>query len=261
MSETTATEKRLKAIEGFRLFDDTFMSAVFDGQIPATELLLKAILSDWEISVVSCEAQYYLSNIYGRETKLDILARSADGAAYHVEVQRDLTGASVQRARFSAAMVDVTLLQKGQPHQEMPERYTIFITEKDMFGRGAACYHAENRVAELDNAPLCDGGHIIYVNGEYRDLDTPIGQLMHDFFCVDPDDIIDPILRERVRYLKQTEGGRDEMCKIMENMINEEKIELAKDAIKRGNLTLEQIAETLKLPLAFVQELARQKSA
>ena len=84
---------------------------------------------------------------------------------------------------------------------------------------------------------------------------------MHDFFCVDPDDIIDPVLRDRVRYLKRTEGGRDEMCKIMENMINEEKIELAKDAIKRGSLTVEQIAETLKLPLAFVEELARQKSA
>ncbi len=261
MSETTAAEKRLKAIEEFRLFDDTFMSAVFDGQLPATELLLQAVLSDRELSVISCEAQHYLSNIYGRETKLDIFARGTDGAAYHVEVQRDLAGASVQRARFSAAMVDMTLLQKGQPHQEMPERYTIFITENDMFGRGVASYHAENSVAELDNAPLYNGGHIIYVNVEYRDLNTPIGQLMHDFFCVDPDDIIDPVLRERVRYLKQTEGGRDEMCRIMENMINEEKIELAKEAIKRGDLTLEQIAETLKLPLAFVQELSRQKSA
>lgn len=39
------------------------------------------------------------------------------------------------------------------------------------------------------------------------------------------------------------------------------KNELEKEAIKRGNMTLEQIAETLKLPLAFVQELALQKGA
>ena len=51
------------------------------------------------------------------------------------------------------------------------------------------------------------------------------------------------------------------MFQIMANMINEEIIELAKDAIKKGSLTLEQIAETLKLPLAFVQELSHQKSA
>ena len=47
------------------------------------------------------------------------------------------------------------------------------------------------------------------------------------------------------------------MCQIMENRINEEKIELAKDAIKKGSLTLGQIADVLKLPLAFVQELAK----
>ena len=51
------------------------------------------------------------------------------------------------------------------------------------------------------------------------------------------------------------------MCQIMENMINEEKIELAKSAIQKGDLTLEQIADTLKLPFAFIQELSRRKSA
>ena len=48
--------------------------------------------------------------------------------------------------------------------------------------------------------------------------------------------------------------------KAMENRINEEKIELAKKAIARGKLSLEEIAETLSLPLAFVQELARPKA-
>ena len=51
------------------------------------------------------------------------------------------------------------------------------------------------------------------------------------------------------------------MCQIMENRINEEKIELAKEAIQKGNLTLEQIADVLKLPLAFVQELAKSTPA
>ena len=82
-------------------------------------------------------------------------------------------------------------------------------------------------------------------------------QLMHDFSCKKAEDILSPILRERVRVLKETEGGRQEVCQIMENWINEEKIELAKNAIKKGSLTLEQIADVLELPLAFVQELAK----
>ena len=70
-----------------------------------------------------------------------------------------------------------------------------------------------------------------------------------------------PLLKDRVKYLKETVGDRKEMCEIMENRINEEKIELAKKAIALGELTLAQIAKTLQLPLAFVEELARPKIA
>jgi predicted HTH domain antitoxin len=243
------------------MFDDTFMSAVFDGQINETELLLRVVLGREDIQVKSCEAQFYISNIYGREARLDILARDQSGKAYNVEVQRVLSGASVQRARFNSAMVDVMLLKKGEAHQQMPDRYTIFITEDDMFGKGIPAYHACNKIDELDNMPLNDDGYIVYVNGQYRNVDTPIGQMMHDFFCVNADEIINPLLKERVKYLKETEGGRNQMCAIMENRLNEEKIELAKQAIKRGKLSLEDIAETIGLPLAFVEELARQKTA
>ena len=95
----------------------------------------------------------------------------------------------------------------------------------------------------------------------YRNVETPIGQLMHDFFCANPDDMLNPLLRNRVSYLKETEGGREEVCKIVEDLITEEKIEMAKAAIAEGDLTLEQIAKTLRLPLPFVQELAKLKTA
>lgn len=261
MAEVTQREKDLQAIAEFRMFDDTFMSAVFDGQIAETELLLRVVLGKDNIQVKSSEAQFYISNIYGHEAKLDILARDHQGKAYNVEVQRVLAGASVQRARFNGAMVDVILLKKGEEHQSLPDRYTIFITEDDMFGKGLPAYHASNKIDELENAPLGDGGYIVYVNGQYRNTDTPIGRLMHDFFCVNADEILNPLLKDRVKYLKETEGGRSEMCKIMENRLNEEKIELAKRAIQRGKLSLADIAETIGLPLAFVEELARPKSA
>lgn len=261
MAETTQREKDLQAIAGFRLFDDTFMSAVFDGQIPETELLIRIVLGRDDINVIFSKAQYYITNIYGHEVRLDILAKDREGKSYHFEVQRSKAGASVRRARFTAALVDGRLLGKGQPYDELPDRYTIFITEADMFGEGIPSYHAENRIAELENRPLGDGGNIIYVNGQYRNLETPIGQLMHDYSCVESSEIINPLLRERVHYLKETERRSRKMCQIMENRINEEKIELAKKAIARGKLSLEEIAETLSLPLAFVQELARPKSA
>ncbi len=250
-------EKDLKSIAEFKMFDDTFMSAVFDGQIEETNLLLRVVL-ERDVNIISSKAQYFISNLNYRETRLDIYARDKDKNAYHVEVQRNLKGASVQRARFTGALVDSRLLMKGQDFKELPERYTIFITEDDKFGEGIPTYHAENTITEKGRIPLGDGGHIIYINGQYRNTDTPIGELMHDFFCSKADDIINPILRKRVKYLKETEGGNKEMCEIMENRIKEEKIELAKEAIKKNSLTLPQIADVLKLPLAFVEEIARQ---
>ena len=77
----------------------------------------------------------------------------------------------------------------------------------------------------------------------------------------DADEILNPLLKDRVKYLKETEGGRKEMCEIMENRINEEKVDMAKRAIASGKYSLETIADIVRLPLAFVQELARAKTA
>ena len=261
MADTSQREKIIAKIAEMRMIDDTFMSAVFDGRKEETALLLSIVLGRDNITVVSADTQVYISNIYGREVRLDVLARDENGNAFNVEVQRASAGASPQRARFNGAMVDSRLLKKGEDFEVIPDRYVIFIAETDVYHQGIPAYHAQYTVKELDNAPLGDGSYIIYINGQYRNLETPIGQLMHDFFCDNAADILNPLLRERVRYLKDTEGGRQEVCKIVENLITEEKIELAKKAIIRGKISLEEIAETLGLPLAFVEELARQKSA
>ena len=251
-------KSKIQKIAEFSMFDDTFMSAVFDGQIQETELLLKIVMGRNDIRVVYSKAQYYISNIYGHEVRLDILAKDHENRNYNIEVQRALAGASVQRARFNAALLDSTLLAKGKGYKELPERFTIFITEKDMFGMNLPSYHAENKITELDNAPLCDGGHIIYINGEYRNIHTPIGKLMHDFFCINADDILDPLLKERVRYLKETKGGNEAVCRLMDELITEELIAKAKKALAEG-FSVDTVAKILELPIAVVRELEKQK--
>ena len=125
--------------------------------------------------------------------------------------------------------------------------------------------HEENVIKELSHAPFRDGGHIIYVNGEYRDLATQIGRLMHDFACTQARDILNPVLRERVRYLKESEGGTTEMCDLVEEYAEKKAIrkqlEIAKDLIETTDLSLEHIARVVKLPLDTVKELARGRTA
>ena len=64
--------------------------------------------------LISKKAMNCTPKTYGRGVRLDILASDSNGHAYHFEVQKDSEGASVQRARFTGAMVDLGLLRKGQ---------------------------------------------------------------------------------------------------------------------------------------------------
>ncbi|MBR1495332.1 MAG: PD-(D/E)XK nuclease family transposase [Acidaminococcaceae bacterium] len=266
-------QDKLQRIAKMRMFDDTLMNAVFDSRISETEVLIQIILDRDDIKVTSTKTQEEFINVYGRMVTLDIVARDADNKLYNIEVQRDKYKAPPQRARFHAAVTDITLLKDRQPFKEMPERYTIFIIEEDKFNRGLPVYHVENKIAELNDEPFCDGGHIIYVNGGYRNLATPIGQLMHDFACTQAKDILNPVLRERVRYLKESEGGTKEMCELVEEYAEKKakryaaeremqvKLKSAKNLLENTNLSLEEIAKYVELPLAAVEELAHGRPA
>ncbi len=97
--------------------------------------------------------------------------------------------------------------------------------------------------------------NIIYVNGEIKD-ETPLGKVMQDLSCANPDEMNYKELADRARYFKKDKEGEKVMSKIMEEIINHEKIEAAKRMLERGKLTKEEISEYLDLPLHIVETLA-----
>ena len=64
----------LQVIQRFRLLDDTFMTAVFDGDIEATQLVLRIILDKSDLIVETSRAQHLLKNLQDRSSQLDIHA-------------------------------------------------------------------------------------------------------------------------------------------------------------------------------------------
>lgn len=82
---------------------------------------------------------------------------------------------------------------------------------------------------------------------------------MHDFNCTEPDDMYYNELVERARYFKKTEGGREKMCKIMEDMRNEAVVarnrEVARNLLKIGKLSVEDIALATGLTVEEVEAL------
>lgn len=274
MPEQNAKYQRyLELIAGLRLMDDNFFSEALDGKIAPVQYILNTILERDDLRVLHTEAQVEYKSATRRSIKLDIRAVDTEGRVMDIEIQRAEQGTGVRRARLHSSMIDRTLLDKGDNFEDLVDTYVIFITEKDKFGAGLPLYHVERTIPELNHTAFGDGAHIIYVNGEFRDLENPIGRLMHDMNCTDADEILNPLLAEEVRYLKETEGGRVQMCRAFEEIAFEAAKEAAEKAkhdanveaalkmIALGQMSLETIAQCVDLPLDEVKELAQKKPA
>ncbi len=206
------------------LLDDEFMTIVFDRNTEATELLLNIILgrNDMEVTEVVAQREYKNPVTGGRSIKLDIYAKGSDGKVYDIEVQNENAGADVHRARFHSSMLDTKMLKEKQKFREIHESYVIFITKNDYMKMGLPLYHVERTIQE-SGALFGDGAHIIYVNGSYKNDSGPVGKLIHDFRCTSAVDMFYQELAKSVRHFKETEGGRSQMSKTMEERINREK--------------------------------------
>jgi hypothetical protein len=91
----------------------------------------------------------------------------------------------------------------------------------------------------------------------------PIGRLMHDFHCQDGREIVNPLLAQEVIYMKESEGGRDHMCKILEDMREEAakvatqktKHEIVSKMLKQG-VSYDTISACTEMSIDDIRKLA-----
>lgn len=255
-------QKDLQRLRGFRPIDDDFMRCLFKDNIPLVELVLRTITGKQDLVITDCRTQKDMKRLAGaRSICLDAYGMDSLGQKYDLEIQRADRGANPHRARYHSSVMDIENLNAGQEFNELPNTYTIFITEKDFYGKDEPIYHIE-RINQETGEPFGDGEHIFYVNGEYRG-DSDLGKLMHDFNCTKAQDMNFRLMVERTRYLKENPKGVEEMCRVMEDMRNEAEyrktIEIAHTFISMGDLSYEKIAEGTGLSVETVKELAKKK--
>ncbi len=250
-------EKDLQRLRRFCLMDDDLMTKCFEGDVKYIQLVLRIILCMPDLIVVDVRTQVFMENLLDRSVRLDILATDSKGRKINVEIQRSDKGAGWKRARYNSSMLDTHFLQKSGELDDLPDTYVVFITEHDVIGKGKPLYHI-GRYNFDTNERFKDGSHILYVNGEYRD-ETPIGKLMHDFSCTDPNDMYFEELAERVRYFKESKEGNVIMCRAMEEM-REQTWQASRNfmvlrMLEIGKYALEEVAAISGLPLEEVKKL------
>ena len=208
----------LEKIKQLRLMDDTFFNSCFDGNIPCMEVVLRAVLGNDRLRVTEVITQQSVPNLYGRAVRFDALATDGE-TIYDIEIQRSDEGAIPRRARFNSSMIDSREVSKGTLFPDLPETYVIFITEHDVWKRGKPLYKVRRTFEDTEEV-FNDGTHVLYVNGECQS-ESPLGRLMHDFFCSDPNDMYSDVLAERVRFFKEDEKGVAAMCNVMKEIYDD----------------------------------------
>ena len=262
-------QEDLQRLRGFRLLDDDFLTKCFEGDPKYIQLVLQIVLEMPDLVLSDVRTQVFVENLLNRSVRLDILATDSTGRKINVEIQRADKGAGRKRARYNSSMMDANLLRKGEDFDKLPETYVVFITEHDVLGDGQSLYKIERYISG-SSKKFENGSHILYVNGEYRD-ETPIGRLMHDFSCTNPENMYYDELAERVRFFKESKEGVEIMCKAMEDMRNEsikagikegrkegrkeEKKQTVLRMLELGKYALEEVATISGLPLDEVKKL------
>ncbi len=266
IQRTRIRQEDLARLRGLRPIDDDFMRCIFRDNIPLAQFVLRIFTGLNDLIITSLETQKDLKRLVGgRSICLDAYGTDSSGRKYDLEIQRSVYGAGVHRARYHSSCMDVENLDVGQNFEELPETYTIFLTEKDHFQKGLAFYQVE-RVVLASNELFNDGEHILYINGSYRD-DSNIGKLLHDFSCWDPDDMNFDLLKDTTRYYKEDPKGVAIMCEAFEEVRNEgriegriegkeqNRIESIQNLMKTMTLTAQQAMDALLIPTVDQPEL------
>ena len=251
-------ERYRKVLNNLTIMSDMFMRNVLKKK-ECTEYILQVIMNKKELRVLDQVLQKDYKNLQGRSAVLDCVARDTEGKQFDVEIQQENEGASPKRARYHSGLMDMNTLNAGQDFEKLPETHVIFITRDDVLGHDLPIYHIRRKIEEVEE-DFRDESYIVYVNSS-RQEDTELGRLMHDFHCASAEDMYSEILAERVRELKETQKGVDNMCKEMDQIYKEgeERGEMKKAkemalSLAAMGVSVEKIAQAAKVNVKLVQE-------
>lgn len=248
MKELTEEEKKAK-VQNFRPIDDVFFEVLAQNK-GVCEEMLRTILEDNELIVEDVIVQSSERNIYGRSVRLDALCTLKNGTKCNIEVQRSDNDNHLKRARYNASMITARSSQPGTNFENVIDLYIVYISEFDFLESDKTIYHIEKTIRETGTV-INDGLHEIFVNTTIDD-GTDIAELMSCLTKKEVKNIKFPKLSAEVKRLKETEGGVEAVCKIMEEYEN---IAVKKDRHERIKAMIyEGLKKDLILKIGYTEE-------
>lgn len=218
-------EKVEEIVLSLNIIDDTLFQKMAE-DIGFCEELLSTVLKQ-KVNVEQVIPQNSIKNLQGRSVILDALCILEDGKRCNVEVQKANDDNHEKRVRYNTSCITENITDPGTKFERVPNVIGIFISKFDMFKGGKTIYHVDRIVRETGT--VTDNGlQEIYVNTK-NDDGSDIAELMKIYKEQSAFDFKKfPKTSQRKSQFIRHEGGKKQMCELVENYARE----VAEEAVK-----------------------------
>lgn len=208
-----------------------------------------------DIKLSTSETQYSLKNWNrGRNIIGDFKGFCPEeNTIYGIEPQCYKQNGIYHRDRYYGAMLDASILKRGQDFSELPNRCIIVLTEKDFNSNDPVIQHIK-KVDLMSGNVINSGEEEIIVNLAAATNDSELGQFIRDWTNPNPDDIKNPVLAEALRYYKSNPEGVHKMYAMLEETKREADLKYIGILLNHG-LSVKEIAKETDLDETYVEEI------
>ena len=164
-------------------------------------------------------------DVDARSVRLDVYVKDGKNTVYDIEMQKVNTRELPKRSRYYQGMMDLQLIDSGQPYKKLNQSYVIFICLEDVFGKNRHIYTFENICREDPGIKLRDGAIKIFLNakGNRNDVSSELRAFLDYLGGKKSEDEYVQKLEKAVREAKRNRKWRHEyMTLLMRDQENQE---------------------------------------
>ena len=168
-------------------------------------------------------------DIDAKSVRLDVYVEDGKGTVYDIEMQVGTSKELPKRTRYYQSLLDMQMIDKGEPYKKLKPSYIIFICPFDQFGMGRHIYTFENICKEDKSVLLNDGTTKIFLNakGTMDDVSPELKAFLDYVAGKKPADPFVDELEEAVKNARKNREWRHEYMTLL--MRDQENIEIGRE--------------------------------
>lgn len=169
-----------KRIEELNLEDDFLFAKVMCDEEICRQVLEKILNLSIKKIVLPTSQKTIDLLLESKGIRLDIYANDDRGTVYNCEMQRGKRRQLPKRSRYYQGNIDLDVITKGEPYENLKQTFIIFICTFDPFSEGRHIYTFKNTCQEIPSLLLGDEATKVFLNtrGTADDVDEEMKEFL-----------------------------------------------------------------------------------